>query len=316
MDLSVNIGDILFKNPIWVASGTFCYGEEFKSFLDLDRVGAVVTKTVTLKARQGNPPPRIVETSSGLLNSIGIENHGVEHLKQHHFPFLEKLNTRVIISIAGPSLEDFTQCAEILCEEESKYKRTFPDAIELNLSCPNIAYGKNSAGLIAQDPVSTEKMVSAIKKKVSCLIIAKLTPNVTHIASIAKAAEQGGADAVSLVNTYSGIAIDAEKRRPVLGNKIGGLSGPAIKPLALKAIWDVYQHVSIPIIGIGGIMTGIDVAEFILSGATAIQLGTTNLIDPTSHHRILKEFTAYLERQGVQEVDELRGGAHNDSSFQ
>ena len=301
MDLQIKIGNVAFKNPIWVASGTFGYGEEFLDFLDLDTIGAIVTKTVTLKAREGNTPPRIVETASGLLNSVGLENKGIDHFKTEYFPFLKKLKTTVIVSIAGPEKKEFERCAEKLSGESS------PDAIEINLSCPNIVHAGTRYSLMSQDPRATERIVSACRKKTGCAIIAKLTPDVTDIAVIAKAAEAGGADAVSVINTCPAMVVDAEEMKPVLGNIVGGLSGPAIKPIALKAVRDVYRNVGIPVIGIGGVMTGIDVAEFMLCGAQAVQVGTANLADPVAYGRILKEFKDYLGRKKIKKASSLVG---------
>ncbi|MFH1553228.1 MAG: dihydroorotate dehydrogenase [Candidatus Omnitrophota bacterium] len=301
MDLKVKIGKTIFKNPVWVASGTFGNGEEYQDFVDLGKVGAVIAKTVTLNAREGNPPPRIVETSSGMLNSIGLENKGIDHFKRELYPFLKKIKTKIIVSIAGYGKEEFTRCAEKLSGKDA------PDAIELNLSCPNVAHGGTKGLLIAQDPRMTEKIVSAVRRKTGGVLIAKLAPNVTDIAVIARAAEAGGADAVSLVNTYMGMAVDAEEARPVLGNLVGGLSGPAIKPMALKAVWDVYNSVRLPIIGIGGVMTGLDVAEFMLCGARAVQVGTANFVNPDAQNRILEEFKAYLKRKKIQKASALVG---------
>jgi dihydroorotate dehydrogenase (NAD+) catalytic subunit len=301
LDLTVKIGDVAFKNPVWVASGTFGYGDEYKDFLELDEVGAVVTKTVTLNARKGNPPPRTVETSAGLLNSIGLENKGVFKFVTEQFPALQKLDTRVIVSIAGITEDEFPECAEKLSRVCS------PDAIELNLSCPNIEHKKAKCGLFAQDADATKRIVSAVKKKTKRPLIVKLTPDVTDIVLIAKTAEASGADAVSLVNTYSGMAVDAETMKPLLGNVTGGLSGPAIKPLALKAVWDVYRGVTIPIVGIGGIMTGADAAEFMLCGASAVQVGTANFVDPDAQKRILKELKAYLKNKDMKRASELVG---------
>lgn len=288
MNLTTKIAGITFKNPIWVASGTFRYGEEFAEFVDLDTVGAIVTKTVTLNARVGNPPPRIVETASGMLNSIGLENKGAEAFKEEHYPRLKQINTNIIINIAGESKQEFVECAKILTEEN------YPAAIELNLSCPNVQYKTTKYKLIAQDPKLTEEIVAAVKKVTKLPIIVKLTPNVTDITEIAKAAESGGADALSLVNTYLGIAVDVKTKKLILGNIVGGLSGPAIKPLALYAVSEVSKAVSIPTIGIGGIMNGTDVAEFMLCGASAVQVGTANLVDPDAYSRILREYTSNL----------------------
>jgi len=300
MDLKVTIGGTTFRNPVWTASGTFGNGEEFLDFVDLKKVGAVITKTVTLKAREGNPPPRIVETSSGLLNSIGLENKGLNNFLKEQYPSLRKLKTKFIVSIARSGQNDLVRCAEKLAGEK-------PDAIELNLSCPNVRHGGTRHRLTAQDARQTEKMVASVRRVVKCPVIAKLTPDVTDIGEIAQAAESGGADAVSVVNTYPGMAVDAEEMKPVLGNVVGGLSGPAIKPMALKAVRDVYDKVRIPVVGIGGIMTGIDVAEFMLCGASAVQIGTANLVDPDAYERILDEFVEYLDRKKIKKTASLTG---------
>jgi dihydroorotate dehydrogenase (NAD+) catalytic subunit len=300
MNLHIKIGKMQFDNPIWVASGTFGNGEEFTDFLNLDDIGAIITKTVTLNARQGNPPPRIVETASGLLNSIGLENKGARVFKQKEYLFLKKLNTKVIVSIAGESKEEFIECIKILSEQD------FPHAFELNLSCPNISYTGIKC-LLAQDIEAVKQIVLAVKQQTNIPIIAKLTPNVTDIAAVAQAAEQGGADAVSLVNTFFGMAVDAETKKSLLGNIVGGLSGPAIKPLALRAVFEVYKNISIPIIGIGGIMTGIDVAEIMLCGASAVQIGTANLVDPDAYPKILQDFKDYLNQHNIDQLAELIG---------
>jgi dihydroorotate dehydrogenase (NAD+) catalytic subunit len=284
-----------------VASGTFGSGKEFEDFLDLKKVGAIVTKTITLNAREGNPPPRTVETASGMLNSIGLENKGAEELVAKTYPFLKRTGTKIVISISGADKKEFVECAGRISE------KGFPHAIELNLSCPNVEHGGTKHRLVAQDAVATEHIVKAVRKKTKCDIIAKLTPNVTDIASIAMAAEAGGANAVALVNTYMGMAVDPETMKPILGNIIGGLSGPAIKPMALKAVRDVYLAVKIPVIGVGGIMKGTDVAEFMLCGATAVQTGTVNLVDPAGQGRILEEFKIYLKRQGIKKAKDLIG---------
>ena len=304
MNLTTNIAGLTCKNPIWVASGTVRYGEELADFVDLDSIGAIVTKTVTLNPRAGNPPPRLVETASGMLNSIGLENSGVKAFKQKHYERLQQINTNIIINIAGNSKADFVKCAEILTENN------FPAALELNLSCPNVFHNMSIIGkkLIAQDARLTEKIVAAVKKITDIPIVVKLTPNVTNIAEIAMAAEAGGADAISLVNTYIGMAVNAETMHPELGKIIGGLSGPAIKPLALRAVWEVAPFIKIPIIGIGGIMTGEDVAEFMLCGASAVQVGTANLINPDAYTRILLEFEDYLQRHDIANSADLVGG--------
>jgi dihydroorotate dehydrogenase (NAD+) catalytic subunit len=301
MDLKVKIGKTMFSNPVWVASGTFGYAEEFEGLVDLKQVGAILTKTVTLCEREGNPPPRIVETPSGLLNSIGLENKGIDHFKDEIYPSLKKIGTSIVVSIAGCNKKEFTDCAEKLAGKDA------PDAVEVNLSCPNVAHAGAKYSLMAQDARTTESIIKAVRKKTKGTLIAKLTPNVTDITEIARAAEAAGADAVSLVNTYMGMMVDVEKMQPVLGNVIGGLSGPAIKPMALKSVMDTYGSVKIPVIGIGGIMTGTDVAEFMLAGASAVQVGTANLADPDAYNRILKEFKEYLDKQGIAKAKSLTG---------
>lgn len=301
MDLTVKIGKTVFKNPIWVASGTFGNGEEFQDFLDISRLGAIVAKTITLRERRGNPSPRVVETPSGLLNSIGLENKGVENFQRETWPFLKKTGTRTVVSIAGENEEDFVACIEKLSKGDQ------PDAIEINLSCPNVTHKGAKHALFAQDPELTLKIVRQARNMTEATLIAKLTPNVTDIKIIAEAAREGGADAVSLVNTYFGMAVDAEEMKPRLGNIVGGLSGPAIKPMALKAVWDVYNAVDMPIIGIGGIMSGTDAAEFMLCGASAVQLGTVNFVDPAAGVRVLKEFQDYLKRKKIDNIKDLIG---------
>lgn len=299
MDLTVKIGNVTFENPVWTASGTFGHGREFEPFLDLKKIGAVVTKTVTLKPREGNPPPRIVETPSGMLNSIGLENKGIDRFIEEAIPYLRKAGARMIVSVAGFEKEDFISCAEKLSGTNA------PDAIELNLSCPNVKHGHTKHALIAQDAAATEEIVSLVRTRTKCALIAKLTPNVTDITAIAKAAEAGGADAVALINTYFGMAVDADTMKPLLGNVAGGLSGPAIKPMALKAVWDVSGAVKIPVVGMGGIMTGRDVAEFMLCGASAVEVGTASLVDPPACGRILEEFTEYLHKKNMKSAREL-----------
>jgi dihydroorotate dehydrogenase (NAD+) catalytic subunit len=301
MVTAVKIGGVIFKNPIWAASGTFGSGKEFEEFIDLRKVGAIIAKTVTLNAREGNPPPRVVETASGLLNSIGLENKGLDHFIEEILPEAKKSGTRIIASIAGVSAREYEKCAEKLSFKKG------PDAIEVNLSCPNVSHGRSRYALISQDKNETRKAIRAVRKNTKMPVIAKLTPNTPDIAGIAEAARQAGADAVSLVNTYPGMAVDADTMKPLLGNITGGLSGPAIKPLALKAVWDVYKKTNIPIIGIGGIMTGRDAAEFMLVGASAVQIGTANLVSPDAHQRILREFLEYLEEKGIKKAGDLVG---------
>jgi dihydroorotate dehydrogenase (NAD+) catalytic subunit len=300
-DMRVTIADTVFKNPVWVASGTFGSGKEFEDLLDLSDIGAIVTKTVTLEPRQGNRPPRLVETASGMLNSIGLENKGARVFAREDIPYLREQGTDFIVSISGPGPDQFAECASIFTGDRE------PSALEVNLSCPNVAHEGTGCALIAQDPVLTERIVKQVRNVTRVPVIAKLTPDVTDISATADAARRGGADAVAIVNTFGGMAVDAAGMKPVLGNITGGLSGPAIKPLALKAVWDVRRSIDLPIIGIGGIMTGTDVAEFMLTGATAVQVGTASLADPCAHGRILSEFEAYLEEKELSAATGLTG---------
>ncbi|KJJ84511.1 dihydroorotate dehydrogenase family protein [Candidatus Omnitrophus magneticus] len=300
-DLAIEIFGVKFNNPIWTASGTFGNGKEFQDFVDLRQVGAILPKTITVHERKGNPLPRIVESSSGLINSIGLENKGVEWFVKEVFPFLKATGTRIVVSVAGKNKEEFSECVTFLLAH------CVPDAIEINLSCPNVAHANTKYSLFAQDPEASAEIVSAIKKIARVPLIAKLTPMVSDIREIAKSVETAGAQAVALVNTYPAMAIDAETFKPLIGNISGGLSGPAIKPMALKAVWDVYKSVKIPVIGIGGIMTGIDVAEFMIAGARAVQIGTVNFVDPGAYGRILKEFGDYLDRKKIKKSEELIG---------
>lgn len=299
-DLSIKLAGIKFKNPVWAASGTFGYGEELERFTKISEVGAIVTKTVTLEKRQGNKPPRVIETPSGLLNSIGLENDGAAYFVEKKYPFLKKTGTAVIVSFACFSYQEWRRCAEILTDGK------FPNALELNLSCPNVSHGKKEK-LIAQDSRAVEKVVREVKTATDRPVIAKLSPDVTDIGEIAAAAERAGADAVSVANTFQGVAIDAEAMKPYFEREIGGLSGPAIKPLALKAVRDAYRAVKIPIIGIGGIMTGMDAAEFLLSGASAVQAGTATLRDPGACSMIRDQLEDYMRRHSVEKISFLKG---------
>jgi len=301
MNLKIKIKDVTFSNPIWNSSGTFGYGREFQVFFDLNELGAVVTKTVTLHPKKGNPPPRIIETASGLLNSIGLENSGVKAFVKNAYPFLKSLKTQVVISVAANNPKELIECIRILDEP------SFPSAFEVNLSCPNINHQQQKACLISQDKGLVKTFITNARRYTDKLIIAKLTPNVTDIAEMAQAAEEAKADAVSMVNTYVGLAVDAKTMKPVLGNVIGGLSGPAIKPLALHAVWKTFNKISIPIIGMGGIMNGTDVAEFMLCGATAVQIGTANFVSPNRVISALKEFQQHLKDKQLRTPQQLIG---------
>jgi dihydroorotate dehydrogenase (NAD+) catalytic subunit len=297
MDLSVTLGRLTLANPILVASGTFGYAREMAGVVDFSKLGGIVPKTVTRQPRAGNTPPRTVETPCGLLNAIGLDNDGIEHFISHHLPYLRTLPTAVIANIAGKTEDEFIDMAALIGREPGLA------ALELNLSCPNVSGGID----FATDPAVTRRVVARVREVCPLPILAKLTPNVTDVATIAAAAAEGGADAVSLVNTFVGMAIDWRRGRPILGNTTGGLSGPAIKPLALRAVWHVAKRVRVPIIGIGGIATLDDVMEFLVAGASAVQLGTVNFYDPTSSMRVVAELPEALGRLGATSVREVVG---------
>jgi len=282
-----------------VASGTFGYGEEFKELVSLKEIGAIVTKTVTTKPWEGNPPPRICETTAGMLNAIGLQNEGVDDFIENRLPFLKKRGCTVIASIAGRTNDEYAELAKRL-------DKTGVDAIEVNISCPNINSRKQHR-LFAQDARDTASVVRAVKQNTGKPVIAKLTPNVADIGKIAKSAQRAGADAVALINTLLGMAVDVNTKMPKLGNITGGLSGPAIKPVALRMVWEVYKSVKIPIIGIGGIMNGTDAVEFLLCGATAVHVGTANFINPKSALVVLGGLKAYMKKNSVKSVKELTG---------
>jgi dihydroorotate dehydrogenase (NAD+) catalytic subunit len=297
MDLSVNLGRLHLNNPILVASGTFGYAREMAGIVDFAQLGGIVPKTVTRHPRAGNAPPRTVETASGMLNAIGLDNDGIDHFLHHHLPYLRTLPTALIANIAGESEDDFVDLAARLGREEGIA------AVELNLSCPNVAGGID----FAIDPQATRRVVERVRAVCPLPILAKLTPNVTNIVPIARAAAEAGADAVSLVNTFVGMAIDWRKRRPILGNITGGLSGPAIKPLALRMVWQTARQVAVPILGIGGIATMDDVMEFLIAGASAVQLGTVNFYDPTVSMRLVGQLPEALAQLGANSVREIVG---------
>lgn len=298
MNLSIKIGKLKLTNPIMVASGTFGYGEEFENLTDLNKIGAIITKTITLNPRLGNSQPRVVETVGGMLNAIGLQNDGVDYFIKYKVPFFKKLNVPLIVSISGDSVDDYVRLAKKInvIKEVS--------AIELNLSCPNI---NGRQCLISQDHASTFKTVSSVRKVYNKTLIAKLTPNVTDIVLIARAASDARADAISLVNTFLGMSIDIETRKPGLGNITGGLSGPAIKPIALRMVWQVAQKLNIPIIGIGGIMNYRDALEFIIAGAKAIQVGTANFVNPRATVEILGGIENYLKNKKIKDINKLIG---------
>jgi dihydroorotate dehydrogenase (NAD+) catalytic subunit len=292
MDISVNLGRLRLKNPILVASGTFGYAREMDGTVDFARLGGIIPKTVTRQPRAGNRPPRTVETASGLLNAIGLDNDGIEHFIQHHLPYLRNLPTAIVANIAGKNENEFVEMADLLQRESGLA------GLELNLSCPNVSGGVD----FATDPEVTRRLVSRVREVCSLPLLAKLTPNVTDIVAIAQAAAEAGADVVSLVNTFIGMAVDWRRRRPILAHGTGGLSGPAIKPLALRMVWQVAQQVRIPIVGVGGIATVDDVMEFLVAGASAVQLGTVNFYDPTASVRIVEQLPAALTHLGASRV--------------
>ncbi len=296
-DLSVSLGRLTLSNPILVASGTFGYAREMAGVVDFARLGGVIPKTVTRQPRAGNTPPRTVETASGMLNAIGLDNDGIEHFCQHHLPYLRTLPTTVLANIAGKSEQEFIDMAAMLAAQPGLA------GLELNLSCPNVAGGVD----FATDPEVTRRVVRGVRDVCPLPLLAKLTPNVTNIVPIAQAAAEAGADALSLVNTFIGMAVDWRRRKPILGNTTGGLSGPAIKPLALRLVWQVARSVAIPVVGIGGIATVNDVMEFLVAGASAVQLGTVNFYDPTASERIVGQLPEALAQLGAASVREVVG---------
>jgi dihydroorotate dehydrogenase (NAD+) catalytic subunit len=296
-DLTVTLGRLRLSNPILVASGTFGYAREMEGVVDFARLGGIIPKTVTRQARAGNPPPRTVETPSGMLNAIGLDNDGLDSFIKHHLPYLRTLPTAIIANIAGKNEAEFPEMAERLGREAGLA------ALELNLSCPNVAGGVD----FAIDPEVTRRVVGQVRQVCSLPILAKLTPNVTDIVAIAQAAAEAGADAVSVINTFFGMAVDWRRRRPILGNVTGGLSGPAIKPLALRMVWQVARSVAVPVIGIGGIATIDDVMEFLVAGASAVQLGTVNFYDPTAAERVVGQLPEALGQLGAATVREVVG---------
>ena len=296
-DLTATLGRLRLRNPILVASGTFGYAREMAGAVDFSLLGGVIPKTVTRLPRAGNAPPRTFETPSGMLNAIGLDNDGIEYFISHHLPYLRTLPTAVIANIAGKSEGEFIEIAAMIGQERGLA------ALELNLSCPNVTGGLD----FATDPQVTRRVVAGVRAVCTLPLVAKLTPNVTDIVSIARAAADAGADAVSLVNTFVGMAVDWRRRQPILGNAIGGLSGPAIKPLALRMVWQVAHDVQVPVIGIGGIANLDDVMEFLVAGASAVQLGTVNFYDPTASMRIVRELPGALAELGAGSISEIVG---------
>ena len=296
--LNVEIGDLKLKNPVTTASGTFGYGTEYKDFIDLGRLGGIFVKGTTVEPRQGNNYPRIAETPSGMLNSVGLQNKGVDYFVDHLYPVIKEYDTNIIVNVSGSTIEDYIRCTEKLVNLDKM------PAIELNISCPNVKEGGMAFGVSCE---SAAKVTRAVRDVFPKTLIVKLSPNVTNIADIARAVEAEGADSVSLVNTFMGMAIDVESRKPKLSTVTGGLSGPCIKPIAVRMVWEVFNAVKIPIIGMGGISSWQDAIEFILAGSRAIQVGTYNFIDPTVSVKIVDGINEYLDRHNIESVDDLVG---------
>lgn len=297
-NLNTNIGKLQLSNPVLTASGTFGYGEEFSDFMDLNRLGGIIVKGTTLLPREGNPYPRMAETPAGMLNAVGLQNKGIDYFIEQIYPRIKDLQTAVIINVSGSEIGDYVKTAEKINQLEN-----IP-AIELNISCPNVKEGGMAFGTSCQ---AASAVVKAVREAYGKTLIVKLSPNVTDIAEIAKSVEAVGADAVSLINTLLGMAIDAEKQKPVLSTITGGLSGPAVKPIALRMVWQVAKAVKIPVIGLGGIMNAVDAVEFMLAGASAVQIGTANFIDPQIAVKIVDGINEYLERKGVKNIQDIVG---------
>ncbi|MCQ2223310.1 MAG: dihydroorotate dehydrogenase [Bacteroidaceae bacterium] len=297
-NLITKIGGLTMVNPVMTASGTFGYGVEFQDFVDLSQVGGIIVKGTTLNPRQGNPYPRMAETAQGMLNCVGLQNKGVDHFCEHIYPTIKDLPTQVLVNVSGSSPDDYAECARRIAGLEN-----IP-AIELNISCPNVRQGGMAFGVTPEGAASVVKAVREVYPKT---LIVKLSPNVTSIVDIAKAVEAEGADAVSLINTLMGMAIDAEKRKKLLSIGTGGLSGPCVKPVALRMVYQVAQAVQIPVIGLGGISCATDAIEFLLAGASAIEIGTANFLDPAISQKVAVGINEYLERHGIADVKDIIG---------
>jgi dihydroorotate dehydrogenase (NAD+) catalytic subunit len=300
-DLKIKIHNLELRNPVLTASGTFGYGVEYDDFFDVDQLGGIIVKGTTLHPRQGNPYQRMAETPSGMLNAVGLQNGGIEYFINKLYPSLSRYETNVIVNVSGSTIEDYVACAEQINE-----LKKIP-AIELNISCPNIKEGGMAFGTSCS---SAEKVVAAVREVYKKTLIVKLSPNVTDIAEIAKAVENSGADSVSLINTLLGMAINIDTQRPVLSTVTGGLSGPAIKPIALRMVWQVSRAIKLPVIGLGGIMNARDAIEFFLAGASAIQVGTANFIDPLSTIKIITGIETYLKENKYESIQEIIGNLH------
>ena len=297
MNTEVNLAGIKMKNPVTVASGTFGYGREYSEFIDLNKLGGIITKGTSLKPRPGNKPPRICETTAGMLNAIGLQNPGVEYFMENDLPWLKKFDAKVIVNACGSSVEEYVELAKVLNTLDI-------DGVELNLSCPNVKSGCMAFGT-SYDGV--KEVTSQVRKVLDKPLIVKLTPNVTDITEPAKGAEDAGADGVSLINTLLGMSIDIEKQRPVLANNMGGLSGPAVKPVAVRMVYQVAKTVNIPVLGLGGIVNGKDVIEFMLAGATAISIGTGNFIEPEISIKAVEGVEEYMRRHNIEDINSIIG---------
>lgn len=297
-NLEVNIGALKLKNPVLTASGTFGYGEEFADFIDLNRLGGFIVKGTTLNHREGNPYPRMAETPSGMLNAVGLQNKGVDYFIEHIYPRIEHLDTEIMVNVSGASVADYTE----VCHRLTQCPKIH--AVEVNISCPNVKQGGMAFGTTCE---GAAEVTRAVRKAWPGTLIVKLSPNVTSIADIARAVEAEGADAVSLINTLLGMAIDVERRRPYLSTITGGLSGPAVRPVAVRMVWQVAKAVGIPVVGLGGIMNARDALEFIMAGATAIEVGTANFIDPAVTVKIVDGINEYLDRHNLPDIASIRG---------
>lgn len=301
VDLSVNIGNLALANPVLTASGTFGYGEEFDDFISIDRLGGYIVKGTTLEPRQGNPYPRMAETPSGMLNAVGLQNKGVDYFITHIYPRIRHYKSQMIVNVSGAKIEDYVGVCERLAPLDGLH------AIEVNISCPNVKQGGMAFGTTCE---GAAQVTRAVRRVYPGTVIVKLSPNVTDITEIAKAVEGEGADAVSLINTLMGMAIDVERQRPCLSTVTGGLSGPAVRPVAVRMVWQAAKAVSIPVVGLGGIMNGRDALEFILAGATAIEVGTANFVDPAVTMKIIDYIQDYCERHGVTSITDLIGAVN------
>ncbi len=302
-DLTTRIGEMTLKNPVMTASGTFGYGTEYADFMDVSRIGGIIVKGTTIEPREGNPYPRMAETPSGMLNAVGLQNKGADYFVKEIYPSIRGINTNMIVNVSGSSIETYVACAEKMAALE------YIPAIELNISCPNVKQGGMAFGVCAS---SAAEVVRAVRKVYPKVLIVKLSPNVTDVTEIARAAEAEGADSVSLINTLLGMAVDAEKRTPVLSTVTGGLSGPCVKPVALRMVWQTARAVNIPVIGLGGIASWKDAVEFMLAGATAIQIGTYNFVDPEIPVKVIDGINDYCNRHGFKSASELVGALRAD----